>query len=68
MNENEKNFEVSMSCYDKSITVTRNHMDISIFEAVEDIVTCLFGLTFSKEQIIKGFSEYIEENTKNEIS
>lgn len=65
---NDKNFKVTMTCYDKTVTVDRNHMDISIFEAVEDIVTCLFGLTFSKEQIIKGFSEYIEENTKNEIS
>ena len=63
MNESEKNFEVTMSCYDKNITVTRNHMDISIFEAVEDIVTCLFGLTFSRDQIVRGFSAYI----RNEI-
>ena len=64
----DENFKVVMTCYDKTVTVIRNHMDVSIFEAVEDIVTCLFGLTFSKEQIIKGFSEYIKENTENEIS
>lgn len=61
---NEENFKVVMSCYEKTITVNRNCPDISIFDAVEDIVTCLIGLTFSKEQIIKGFSEYIKENSK----
>jgi hypothetical protein len=56
----EENFKIIMSCYDKTITVDRNYPDISIFDAIEDVVTCLTGLTFSKEQIIEGFSEYIK--------
>jgi hypothetical protein len=63
---NDRNFEVIMSCYDKTITVNRDHPDISINEAIEDIVTCLLGLTFSRDQIIRGFSEYVE--AENEIS
>ena len=58
---NEENFKIIMSCYEKTITVDRSYPDISIFDAVEDIVTCLIGLTFSKKQIIKGFSEYIKK-------
>ena len=58
MNEN---FKVIMSCFDKTITIERDHPDVSIDEVVEDIVACLLGLTFSKEVIIKGFSNYIEE-------
>lgn len=61
---NDENFKVTMTCYDKTVTVDRNHTDVSIFEVVEDVVTCLFGLTFNNEQIIKGFSKYIEENSK----
>ena len=63
---NDRNFEVIMSCYDKTITVNRDYPHISIGDAIEDVVTCLLGLTFSKEQIIKGFSKYIE--SENEIS
>ena len=62
---NEENFKIIISCYDKTITINRDHPDITIFEAVEDIVTCLLGLTFNKETIIEGFSKYIE---KNEVS
>ena len=61
---NEENFKIIMSCYEKTITVNRNYPDISISDAVEDVVACLIGLTFSKEQIIEGFSEYIKENSK----
>ena len=64
MCEEDKNFEITMSCYDKTIKVSRNNMDISISEAVEDVVTCLLGLTFPKELIIKGFSEYIKKENK----
>lgn len=64
---NDENFKIVMSCYDKSITVDRNYPDVSIFDAVEDVVTCLIGLTFSKKQIIEGFSKYMKENSKNEI-
>ena len=60
----EENFKIIMSCYEKTITINRSYPDISIFDAVEDIVTCLIGLTFSKEQIIRGFSKYIKENSK----
>ena len=61
---NKENFRIIMSCYEKTITVDRSYPDISIFDAVEDVVTCLVGLTFSKKQIIRGFSEYIKENSK----
>lgn len=62
-----ENFEISVSCYDKKVTVNRDYPDVTIYVAVEDVVTCLLGLSFSKEQIIKGFSEYINEE-QNEIS
>ena len=60
----EENFKIIMSCYEKTITINRNCSDVSIFDAVEDIVTCLIGLTFTEKQIIRGFSEYIKENSK----
>ena len=61
---NEENFKIIMSCYEKTITINRSYPDVSISDAIEDIVTCLIGLTFSKEQIIDGFLKYVKENEK----
>jgi hypothetical protein len=56
----DKNFKVTMECYDKIISIERDHPDITLDDAIEDIATCLLGLTFSKKQIIQGFKEYAE--------
>jgi hypothetical protein len=56
----DKNFKVTMECYDKIVSIKRDHPDITLDNAIEDVVTCLLGLTFSREQIIQGFKEYAE--------
>lgn len=57
---NEENFKMEMSCYDTKVTIETTS-DITISDAVRNVVTCLLGMTFSKEQIIKAFKEYLEE-------
>ena len=57
---NEENFKMEMSCYDTKVTIETTS-DITISDTVRNVVTCLLGMTFSKEQIIKAFKEYLEE-------
>lgn len=59
----ERNFKITLSCYDKTVTIERDYPDITITDAIEDMVAGLFGLTFSQDQIIKGMSEYIGEHS-----
>lgn len=43
------------------VTYKSGYADETIENVLHGIVTCLIGLTWSKETIIKGMREYIEE-------
>lgn len=59
----EQNFKVEMSCYDKTVTIERDYPDITINDAIEDVITGLYGLTFSEDQIHRGMLDYLKEHT-----
>ena len=58
---NDKPFYVKMGAYDKTITIDFDHPDVTIDDAIEAVVGCLYGMTFNKEQIIKGMQRYVED-------
>lgn len=43
------------------VTYKSGYADESLENILHGVVTCLTGLTWSKESIIKGMREYIEE-------
>ena len=68
---NERNFKMTMSCYEKTVTFEVDHADISIEDAIHGFVTCLRGLTWYEDTINHGLLNYLEEYTNlldNEVS
>lgn len=57
----EKNFEIIMCCYEKTVTVKFNHPDVSSSGVMEAIVGCMRTLTWSDDQIENMCAEYLME-------
>ena len=57
----EKNFEITMNCYDKTVTVKYDHPDVTINEIMEAITGCMRALTFGEDQIMKMCEDYIND-------
>ena len=54
--------KITMSSYDTTVSWEVNYSDVSIQKILEGVVSYLLGLTFSKEVILDGMKDYIEEN------
>lgn len=59
MNEPTK---ITMTSYDTTVSWEVPDSDIDINRMMEGVVSCLLALTFSKQTILSGMKEYLEEN------
>jgi hypothetical protein len=57
----EKNFNMSMTAYEKVVTVEYTHPDVSSSDVMEAIVGCMRALTWSDDQILTMCIDYIKE-------
>ena len=53
--------KITMSSYNTTMSWEINHDDVTINDMIEGVVSCLLGLTFHKDTIIKGMKNYIKE-------
>ena len=53
---------ITMTSYDTTVSWEVPDSDIDINRMMEGVVGCLLALTFSKQTILSGMKEYLEEN------
>lgn len=55
--------KIQMSAYDTKVTYELPYSDTNIYEMINGVVTCLYGLGWLKNTIIEGMKEFIFENS-----
>ena len=58
----DKNFKMTMSCYDKMITYETDHADVTVEEVMNGVLACMIGLTWHESVILKGLLSYLEDH------
>lgn len=64
MNNNDiiKPTKITITSDDITVSWEIPYSDIDINQALDGVVSCLLGITFTKETILNGMKTYLEEN------
>lgn len=54
--------KITITSYDTTVSWEVPYSDIDINKVLDGVVSCLLGITFTKETILNGMKTYLEEN------
>ena len=53
--------KITMSSYDTTVSWEVDHDDVTTHEMLKGFVSCMIGLTFSKDSVIQAMKDYLED-------